>query len=152
MALPSKRKDAGPRYVRMRMASRREAVAPMVERILEAVRPVGFSDSESSDLAVALAEALSNGAVHGNRLRKGSTVKITIELRPGRQACIEVEDAGSGFDASKVKDPTEMSHILIPGGRGVFLMRRLVDELAFYPPGNRVRLTKRVRHRRRGSA
>jgi anti-sigma regulatory factor (Ser/Thr protein kinase) len=44
-----------------------------------------------------------------------------------------------------VRDPTDASHILIPGGRGVFLMRQLVDALAYYPPGNRVRLTKRRR-------
>ena len=37
----------------------------------------------------------------------------------------------------------EADRILVPGGRGVFLMRRLVDEVSFSVPGNRVRLVKR---------
>jgi serine/threonine-protein kinase RsbW len=125
------------------MPSRREAVGPTVERILGLIDAVGFSTSQRDDLAVALAEALSNAAVHGNRLRPRSYVSVTLEVVPRRQAMVEVKDSGSGFDASDLGDPTDPSHILSPGGRGVFLMRRLVDEVEFVGAGNRVRLTKR---------
>ena len=42
---------------------------PMVDRVLEAVRDVGLAPGRRHDLAVAVSEALSNAAVHGNRLR-----------------------------------------------------------------------------------
>src|SRR5262245_58832219 len=126
MAPPSKGKDGRPRRVRMRMASRREAVAPTVDRILKTVEPVGFSEDQRDDLAVALGEALSNAAVHGNGLRPRSLVRITVETIPRKQVVVEVADGGPGFDAGKLLDPTEESRILVPGGRGVFLMHRLV--------------------------
>jgi len=126
---------------RFRMPSRRAAIAPTVERILEAVDGVGLSTDRRADLAVATAEALSNAAVHGNRLRPGSQVLITVGVAPGRKATVEVKDSGPGFDYTAVSDPTHPSKLLVPGGRGVFLMRRLVDHLEFRPPGNRVLLT-----------
>ncbi len=131
---------AEPRPRRFRMPSLRAAIAPTVERILTAVEGAGLSADRRADLAVATAEALSNAAVHGNHLRPGSQVVIAVTVIPGRQATVEVKDAGPGFDHTTTSDPTVAPNLLVPGGRGVFLMRRLVDRLEFVPPGNRVRL------------
>jgi len=122
------------------MPSLRAAIAPTVERILTAVEGAGLSADRRADLAVATAEALSNAAVHVNRLRPGSQVVIAVTVIPGRQATVEVKDAGLGFDPTATSDPTDSTNLLVPRGRGVFLMRRLVDRLEFLPPGNRVRL------------
>jgi anti-sigma regulatory factor (Ser/Thr protein kinase) len=126
---------------RFRMPSRRTAIAPTVERILEAVSAVGLSADRRADLAVATAEALSNAAVHGNRLKPRSLVVVTVGVAPRRKATVEVKDSGPGFDYTAVSDPTDPSNLLMPRGRGVFLMRRLVDHLEFHPPGNCVSLT-----------
>ncbi len=128
------------------MPSRRNAVAPMVERVLAAVRPAALDDEQLDNLAVALAEALSNAAVHGNRLSATARVRVAVAVTPGRCAVIDVADSGDGFDVDAVSDPTDDAHLLVPGGRGVFLMRRLVDELRYNRSGNRVRLT--VKNRR----
>lgn len=127
------------------MPSRREAVAPMVERVLEAVTPAALDEEQRDNLAVALAEALSNAAVHGNRLRTRSRVRVAVAVTPRRAAVIDVTDSGDGFDLAAVSDPTAEERLLVPGGRGVFLMRRLVDELEYNSTGNRVRLTVRAR-------
>jgi serine/threonine-protein kinase RsbW len=116
-----------------------------VERILKAIDEAGLSHDQHLDLAVALAEALSNAAVHGNRLRPGSQVVITVCVIPGRQATVEVKDSGGGFNLKEVSDPTDPAHVLVPGGRGVFLMHRLVDQVEYDPPGNRVRLIMRAK-------
>jgi anti-sigma regulatory factor (Ser/Thr protein kinase) len=123
------------------MASRREAIAPTVDRILDAVKEARLPRERRTDLAVAVSEALSNAAVHGNKLRPGSHVEITVSVLPGREATVTVKDSGSGFDHSTLCDPTEAEHLLTPNGRGVFLMKRLVDRLEIEPPGNGVRLT-----------
>jgi serine/threonine-protein kinase RsbW len=130
---------------RFRMPSRRTAIAPAVERIVKAVKGAGLSHDQRLDLAVALAEALSNAAVHGNQLRPGSQVGITVRVTPRRQAVVEIKDSGHGFDVLHVSDPTDPSHILKPAGRGVFLMHRLVDQVEYDPPGNRVRLVVRTK-------
>lgn len=129
----------------LRMPSRRNAIAPTVERILRAVKDAGLSGERLLDFAVAIAEALSNAAVHGNHLRHGSKVQIKVSVVPGRRATVEVIDSGPGFDLSALADPTDPARLLVPGGRGVFLMRRLVDRLDLKPPGNRISLTMRNR-------
>jgi serine/threonine-protein kinase RsbW len=134
-------RSRNPGLVRMRMPSRRQAVGPTVERIIEAVEDAGLDSDQKLDLAVALAEALSNAAVHGNRLRPRSQVIVTVYVTPREQATIEVKDSGEGFDVAGLSDPTHAERILAPSGRGVFLMRRLVDKVEFFPPGNRVSLT-----------
>lgn len=122
------------------MPSRREAVAPAVERVLAAVHDAGLSDEQRDNLAVAVAEALSNAAVHGNGLGSDQTVRVSITVATGRSAEIEVTDFGEGFDQQGVRDPTQPERVLVPGGRGVFLMRRLVDRLEYNSAGNRVKL------------
>jgi serine/threonine-protein kinase RsbW len=127
------------------MASRRDAVGPTVERIIEAVEDAGLDSDQKLDLAVALAEALSNAAVHGNRLRPRSRVIVTVYVTPRERTTIEVKDSGRGFDVAGLSDPTDGERILAPSGRGVFLMRKLVDKVEFFPPGNRVSLTVEAR-------
>jgi len=126
----------------MRMASRRDAVAPTVDRILEAVAPAGLDEDRLTDLAVALAEALSNAAVHGHRLDPKRRVAIVLLVSAGC-VVVEVSDSGVGFDARGVHDPTLPERQLATGGRGIFLMRRLVDEVSYNASGNTVRLTVR---------
>jgi anti-sigma regulatory factor (Ser/Thr protein kinase) len=145
VAPEARRASGAARIVRFRMASRRSAVAPAVERVLSIVRDAGLSEDQVHDLAVAVAEALSNAAVHGNALRPEAMVNVVVEVTPRRQAVVDVKDSGQGFDFSALSDPTDPSRILIPGGRGVFLMRRLVDALEFSDAGSRVRLMM-VRH------
>ena len=130
----------GVRTTRFQIESRRGAVAPAVYRVLDAVKDAGLSDDQTHDLAVAVAEALSNAAVHGNALRPDAHVHVVVQVTPKKRAVIEVKDAGGGFDFAGLSDPTDPSRILIPGGRGVFLMRRLVDHLEFIDSGSRVRL------------
>ena len=128
--------------VRLRMPSRRDAVGPTIDRILEAVAPAGLDGDRLTDLAVALSEALSNAAVHGHGLDPRRRVGVAVGVAPGC-VVIDVSDSGEGFDARKVSDPTEPERQLAPSGRGVFLMRRLVDEVSYNAAGNRVRLTVR---------
>jgi serine/threonine-protein kinase RsbW len=125
------------------MPSARGQVAPAVERILDHVRAAGLSENQCSDLAIALSEALANAAIHGNHLRDDCPVTVAVQVRAGTEAMIEIEDAGPGFDHAHTSDPTADAHVLRPGGRGVFLMRHLVDALEYNSRGNKVRLTVR---------
>lgn len=122
------------------MPSRKEAVAPATERVVEAARLACLPEERHTDLAVAVAEALSNAALHGNRGQPAALVHVRVRACPHRCLEVEVEDAGPGFSHEGVVDPTGAEHVLRPGGRGVFLMRRLTDRLEYNLRGNRVRL------------
>lgn len=136
------------RIVRFRMPSRRDAVTPTVDRVLRAVRDVRLEPGRRQNLAVAVSEALSNAATHGNHLRPGSQVLVSVEVTPAARVVVEVQDSGDGFDISRLADPTQPNRLLVPAGRGVFLMQQLVDEVRYSKKGNRVRLTMDRRKRR----
>jgi serine/threonine-protein kinase RsbW len=134
---------------RFQMPSLRDAVAPAVARVLRATRAAHLDDDQRADLAVAVSEALSNAAIHGNHLRPGSHVRVTVKVKPDARAIVEIADSGAGFDASAISDPTDPEHLLDTGGRGLFLMRRLVTRLQHNARGNQVRLVIERRARRR---
>lgn len=131
------------------MPSRRDAVVPAVDRILRTARGATLGRGKLQDLAIALAEALSNAAVHGNRLDPALSVDVTVTVQPGRVS-VEVADRGPGFDTTAVDDPTHPERLLVPGGRGLLLMRRFADSVTHNPAGNAVRLTMRRRPPARG--
>jgi serine/threonine-protein kinase RsbW len=133
------------------MPSQRHAIPQTVERILAASASARLSAPQREDLAVALSEALSNAAIHGNGLRPRSSVSVRIDVEAGRGVTITIRDSGPGFDHEALPDPSEHVHLLLPRGRGVFLMRKLVDDVAYNRKGNEVRLTM-LRRRRAAAA
>jgi len=149
---PKARRSGRTAVARFRMASQRSVVGPTVERILAFVERAGLSPERRDDLAVALSEALSNAAVHGHKDRPRSLVLVAVKASRGC-VVVDVHDSGPGFDVDTVVkvDPTDPHRLLAPGGRGVFLMRRLVDRLEFNRKGNHVRLVFEGDQRRRRS-
>ena len=90
------------RILRFEMASSRGAVPRAVERILEHVASAGLSESQTSNLAIALSEALANAAIHGNQLDPDRCVNVAVRTASG-EATVDIRDAGPGFDHSGVR-------------------------------------------------
>lgn len=91
------------------------------------------------NILVALTEAVINGMVHGNKQDKAKQVQIAVDKNES-QIEFTVSDEGVGFDYENLPDPTAPENIMNAGGRGVFLMRRLADEVEFEAEGSEVRL------------
>lgn len=103
----------------------------------------GFNTAATDALALAVHEALHNVIQHAHRHCSELPLEVRCYPAPG---CIEVHilDEGEPFDLSTVPalDPAELR----VGGRGIFLMRSLTDELSCAPRsgrGNVLRLVKR---------
>lgn len=94
------------------------------------------------NVPVALSEALSNAILYGNREDQSKGVRIRANLNE-RSLVLEVTDEGSGFDLEAcTSDPTSPGNIGREDGRGLYLMRRLMDRVErFSEGGNVVRLT-----------
>jgi len=92
------------------------------------------------NLRTALAEAITNAIVYGNRADPAKQVRVRVELGL-RVVHIHVEDDGDGFDAATVPNPTTPDRLLFEDGRGLFVIRHLVDEVTFNARGNAVCLT-----------
>jgi serine/threonine-protein kinase RsbW len=92
---------------------------------------------------VGLTEALSNAMVYGNAHDPAKRVLVEVKLAEGRIEA-RVTDQGRGFNPSAVPDPTRPENLTNSGGRGIFLMRQLLDEVTFNDQGNQVRLVLRL--------
>jgi serine/threonine-protein kinase RsbW len=92
---------------------------------------------------VGLTEALANAMLYGNGHDPSKRVRVEIVVANGQiRAC--VTDQGMGFDPKSIPDPTTPENLLNPGGRGLFLMRQLLDEVSFNDQGNQVTLVLRL--------
>jgi len=97
----------------------------------------------SFNFRTALAEALGNAIRYGNGEDPDRIVRVYVEL--GRDFVrIHVDDDGHGFDSSRVPDPTHPDNLEREYGRGLFVIRHLVDDVAFNEKGNGICLTLRA--------
>jgi serine/threonine-protein kinase RsbW len=94
------------------------------------------------NLGVSLTEALSNAMLYGNA--KDSRKRVRIEVIVGEHEIkARITDEGTGFDPGGIPDPTSPDHLEKCSGRGLFLMRELMDEVHFNESGNQVTLVIR---------
>jgi serine/threonine-protein kinase RsbW len=97
---------------------------------------------------VSLTEALSNAMLYGNR--KDPRKRVRVEVIVGDCELIaRITDEGHGFDPDRIPDPTAPGNIDRAGGRGLFLMRELMDEVRFNERGNQVTLVLQLEPVRR---
>lgn len=89
---------------------------------------------------VSLVEALSNAMIYGNGEDPSKRVHVEVFLEQGTVTA-RVTDEGAGFDPGGVPDPTVPLNVCRERGRGLFLMRELMDEVRFNARGNSVTLT-----------
>jgi len=92
---------------------------------------------------VGLTEALSNAMLYGNSRDPSKRVLVEIAFL---DECIQarVTDQGDGFDPASVPDPTTPENLTKPCGRGLFLMRKLLDEVKYNAQGNQVTLVLKL--------
>jgi serine/threonine-protein kinase RsbW len=88
-------------------------------------------------LRVVLSEALSNAIVRGNCEDLTKYVQVRVELVP-ELIRVSVTDEGPGFDPNAVPEPIRPEQLDELGGRGLFLIRKLVDAVHFNPQGNSI--------------
>jgi len=99
------------------------------------------------DIRLSVEEAVKNAIIHGNKRKKNLSVSVRYSFREGAFS-VEIEDAGSGFALGKIADPTKGDNILMEGGRGVFLMHKLMDKVLYNK--NRVSMIKLLKSQKGG--
>jgi serine/threonine-protein kinase RsbW len=124
--------------------SDRDGLEGAADKIMSLVQTLPCVPDDLDDLYLALLEALSNALIHGNREDPSKTVHICAGCDDQARVVIAVTDHGDGFDPAVLEEPTSGENIFAGHGRGVFLMRHLVDEVEFNLGGRQVVLRKRV--------
>jgi serine/threonine-protein kinase RsbW len=88
-------------------------------------------------LRVVLSEALSNAILRGNCEDRTKWVEIRAELVP-ESIVVWVTDEGPGFDPTAVPEPLLPEQLDEARGRGLYLIRKLVDAVRFNEQGNSI--------------
>jgi serine/threonine-protein kinase RsbW len=142
LRLDVRRSGTGPAVeLWLEVPSALEYVGPAVDLIAKGC-PTGTLSPRrvSFNLRTALAEALTNAIAYGNRHDPRRMVRVRMEITP-EAVHIHVADDGAGFDPTTVPDPTLPENIERENGRGLFVLRHLVDHVTINDKGNDVCLT-----------
>jgi serine/threonine-protein kinase RsbW len=107
----------------------------------------GLAEDERDSLAIAITEVGNNAIIHGNKRDPNKKVHLTIHAGPGGVEVI-VRDEGTGFNPDKLSNPLDPENLLRESGRGVFIMRSLMDEVnfSFSAGGTEVTIIKRKKN------
>ena len=130
-------------HTALHLASTLDSVSE-IERVAEqmALR-LGFDEDTSSNLAMVTREAAINACKHGNRFAPDKWVDVSVD-RTADTLRICIADQGEGLDPDSLPDPLDPANLLRSAGRGVFLMRAIMDEVHFrqLQPGTEITLIK----------
>jgi anti-sigma regulatory factor (Ser/Thr protein kinase) len=111
-----------------------------VRQILEGKQ---WEEREVMAVELALQEALANGIRHGCRNDPSRQIQCVVAVDQQGEMTVIVRDPGQGFDASCLPNPLDPENVLKPGGRGVFLINQLMDEVEYADGGRQVQMRKR---------
>ena len=99
-----------------------------------------IDDDMYGNIMISVTECISNAIVHGNQSDSSKLVHLELQMEPGLLRC-SIEDEGNGFDFNQLPDPTDPENIEKVGGRGIFLMKHLSDEVKFEEGGKKTVLS-----------
>jgi len=117
-----------------------------VEKLSSKVAKIAkLNESDSDDLGIVTTELVNNAIHHGNNDDKRKKVYICFILN-SEMIELSIRDEGSGFNPEKLRDPLAPENLMSESGRGIFLIRSLMDSLAFKfdNGGTEVIITKKI--------
>jgi serine/threonine-protein kinase RsbW len=120
------------------------AISPFVDKLMLLIRKYGCAAEGESEVEIALREALANAIIHGNHENPRKHVYVRFRCEPD-EVSFAVKDEGRGFDLTKIADPTAPGNTGAVHGRGIYLMKALMDEVRFEEGGVVVHMRKRAR-------
>jgi serine/threonine-protein kinase RsbW len=94
---------------------------------------------DSDYIVLALVEGVVNAIKHGNKndIKKKVGVSLILEKNIFK---IIIEDRGTGFNPDMIIDPTLEENLSNKNGRGIFIMKKLMDNISYIFEGNRTTL------------
>ncbi len=119
-----------------------EIACKLCREIVEQIDTNSFSQKDIFNIKLAIEEAMINAVEHGNQLdtKKNITIDYSITSETFE---ISITDDGEGFQPNMVPDPREDENIHRVTGRGIVLMKALMDSVEYNERGNSVHMFKR---------
>ena len=144
-------------------------IAPLIDYLQEQILTMRLFDHlQTTRVSVAVQEAIANAIYHGNleldselrqddesifyrlaeercRAAEYAARRVRVEATlSAAEVRVVIHDDGPGFNPSDVRNPTEEINMDRIGGRGLLLIRTLMDEVSHNPQGNEITMVKRA--------
>lgn len=123
------------RQLHLTVGSRFENVELVQAAIDEAIAARGADEDARHWVGLAVREAVANAIKHGNRQDPAKRVDVAVRINSA-EVEIAVADEGDGFDPGAVRDPLAPENLFRTNGRGIFYMRRFMDEVSYASTAN----------------
>ena len=123
-----------------------DALDEVVDTLLILAREMKCKALELGEIELAMREALANAIIHGNQQNPEKRVVVRAFCQPDRGMLLVIDDEGSGYDPGEVPNPTGADCLLETHGRGLFMMRRVMDRVRVSRKGTRITMVKRLRN------
>jgi len=106
---------------------------------------LGLSEDVIDDISIAVSEAVNNAIKHGNKNNESKAIEISYKIEK-EKIIVYVKDNGEGFEIDNVSDPRENENLLKNSGRGILIMRSLMDDVVVISDnqGTEVQLVKYI--------
>jgi serine/threonine-protein kinase RsbW len=128
------------------------AISPFVDKLMFLIKKCRCAPGSEIDIEIALREALENAVIHGNHQDPRKQVFVSWRCQAGVEVSIIVRDEGQGFDSNALPDPTAPGAIESSHGRGIYLMKALMDDVHFEDGGAIVHMRKKSGNTEAGRA
>jgi serine/threonine-protein kinase RsbW len=116
------------------------AISPVVEKVMAIVNEMGCAVGKEFEIELALREALANAIEHGCRHDASQEIQCCVACDHARGMLIVVRDPGRGFDPKQIPSPIVGKNIFSTGGRGIYLINQLMDEVRFENGGTEIHM------------
>jgi serine/threonine-protein kinase RsbW len=130
------------------LPSKVELIPDFISAAIEKLYHLPLDEHVIFQIKLSLQEAVVNAVKHGNKLNPDLFVQVVIEAEKS-SVTIRVTDQGTGFDVKKVPNPTRPENIIKLQGRGIFLIRNLMDDVRFLDGGRTIKMIKNLKRERR---
>ncbi len=129
--------------LKLEVSGQVEAISPAVDEVLGIIDRMGCAAGKEFEVETSVREALANAIRHGCERDPEKKVQVCVACDDSRGMLIVVRDPGPGFDPASIASPVEGENLFSQGGRGIFLINQLMDDVAFEKGGTEIRMRKR---------
>jgi serine/threonine-protein kinase RsbW len=124
------------------MPSEIEAISLLVDQLMRMIEESRCVEGNEFAVELALREALSNAVIHGNGMDAHKLVEVQCRCERGKGVWLTVKDQGKGFDPNAVRDALDSEGLHADHGRGIHLLKLMMDEVSFESGGTVVQMRK----------
>ena len=127
-------------HLRLCLGAHLSAISPVVDRVMEALKEFPRAVEAEFAIETALREALANAILHGCRNDAAQLVECSVSYGARGEIRMVVRDPGPGFDPASVPDPLREENVRSDHGRGIYLIRSVMDLVWFELGGREIHM------------